>query len=428
MVVQKSACSIVLELLLILAMPFVSREIIYLALIIEIYRLVKYGNKVFFYDIALLTSFSSIYRLPSGINVISLLCLFGVLILLIQKSIKISYLFLYATAFCVYILFRSYNRIGDFLSVAGGIFLIYCGVETDDHCNTEQVLVSFVKGVVIATIYALVFRTTEQIQIFTRGETNISITSDLVRFKGLFQDSNYYATTVILGIVLILLLCQKKSLNKMWALFGGIILLYAGAITYSRSFYLCMIIIIVLFIYRLIKQGYYLPAFLIIISVVIGAVIIMSGRVTFFEGILQRFNSKDANELSSGRYESWINYIQFIFAKINIVLFGTGFTTKLVGGLGVHNLYLEIIFYLGTVGLLLFVIYFLTLMKKVNLCGIKKYIIINNIPLFMLFILYFFLQGVLSTTLYCEAFVAIICTKWLNQTDALMRSYKSANN
>ena len=92
-------------------------------------------------------------------------------------------------------------------------------------------------------------------------------------------------------------------------------------------------------------------------------------------------------------------------------MIGDGLGARLLGRLGSHNLYMEILYFLGVIGFLLLSIYALSLLwelyrKRRFRCPVK-YWVMSFFPLGTLGIIYFTLQGILMTSTYIQLFVAL---------------------
>ena len=104
-----------------------------------------------------------------------------------------------------------------------------------------------------------------------------------------------------------------------------------------------------------------------------------------------------------------MDYLINIKNHIGTLLIGNKLNAKLIGGLGPHNIYIEILYTFGTVGFLLYFSYFSSLIKKVKMK--YKYNYKENIlaffPVIIFLILYFTLQGIFISTTYIQLFIVI---------------------
>ena len=210
------------------------------------------------------------------------------------------------------------------------------------------------------------------------------------RYSGIFTDPNYYSIALIVNLGLIICYSINNKIN-LKNIFIGICLLIFGLFSYSKSYYLMLIgLILVIMSVLLLNKKIGISMF----SIIVVVAIILSGSLNRFSGIQiisSRFsNSKNLNSLTTGRINIWKNYINYINSNNKVFFIGNGIGAPYYKNMATHNMYIETWYYIGVLGI---VFYFVTLMKIFSHRIIYKGKIINYYLLFMVLIMYIFLAG-----------------------------------
>ena len=261
---------------------------------------------------------------------------------------------------------------------------------------------------VVSSAYALLLRKTPAITHMTGAEVAAYYGSSLTRFKGLFRDPNYYMSLVIMAIVLLTLLYIKKYTSRRAFLLSIACMLLFGALTYSKTFILLLGLYWLLCLFYLIRGKRYLLAFIYIFATAFLAVILSD---TLFATTLYRLTSASSvRELTTGRSILLEMYGREIISSPDILLFGNGMSAQLLKK-GTHNLFLEIQYYVGLTGLILYLLYFGILTAQVQ----KKYAagnaaarLFSYAPLIVFIAAFCSLQGMFSVSVYTLLYLSII--------------------
>ena len=261
---------------------------------------------------------------------------------------------------------------------------------------------------VVSSAYALLLRKTSAITHMTGAEVAAYYGSSLTRFKGLFRDPNYYMSLVIMAIVLLTLLYIKKYTSRRAFLLSIACMLLFGALTYSKTFILLLGLYWLLCLFYLIRGKRYLLAFIYIFATAFLAVILSD---TLFATTLYRLTSASSvRELTTGRSILLEIYGREIISSPDILLFGKGMSAQLLKK-GTHNLFLEIQYYVGLTGLILYLLYFGILTAQVQ----KKYAagnaaarLFSYSPLIVFIAAFCSLQGMFSVSVYTLLYLSII--------------------
>lgn len=132
---------------------------------------------------------------------------------------------------------------------------------------------------------------------------------------------------------------------------------------------------------------------------------------TLFATTLYRIaGASSVNELTTGRTILISRYWNEIMSSLGIMLWGKGMSAGLLEK-GTHNLFLEIHYYTGLIGLILFVSYFVALiiwMRKKHTTGSAAAGLFNYSPLVVFIALFCSLQGMFSISAYALLYLAVI--------------------
>ncbi len=403
--------SLIISLVLICLMPFTNENLVYVAFAINVYRLIRYDEHSFLVDVVSLLAVSNLYRIPGGNSLFLVLISIADIYLLITKKVKFNKLFVLFLAFAVYLFARSDMMIVEYLTIVGGVFLLYVlstSATPDDALTMTHMMVLTIIG---SSIVGLVFMEDPRLLAYTRDLGLLSFGSDIYRFKGLFSDSNYYSTCLIVALSLLVQMFLCKKINPILCAVEALMIAFFGYLTYSKSFFLMSIGILLLFIILLFARGRYVYGGLLTTGTAMVVAGVVTGEIEIFSDVLGRFgnlatSTGDLNTLTTGRANAWTAYWQNIFMDNSVFFFGHGLDEPLLNRIGTHNLYLEILYYIGVIAFVLLLVFlaivFVTIhkghWKKLGLS--QKLTSLLNVGVLM--ITYFALQGMFSSSLYVQ--------------------------
>ena len=388
--------------------PFVGAWLNYLAFSLCIYRLAKYDVRTFSIDYCCLISVAAVFVLPSGISFVVVLCLIADAWFVIRDGLAINSALALLVLLVCYLLLRMQFAVSDFLLCVSQFIIIYLMLSFLDAQTIVLDIESFIINMVVSSAYALLLRKTSAITHMTGAEVAAYYGSSLTRFKGLFRDPNYYMSLVIMAIVLLTLLYIKKYTTRRAFLLSIACMLLFGALTYSKTFILLLGLYWLLCLFYLIRGKRYLLAFIYIFATAFLAVILSD---TLFATTLYRLTSASSvRELTTGRSILLEIYGREIISSPDILLFGKGMSAQLLKK-GTHNLFLEIQYYVGLTGLILYLLYFGILTAQVQ----KKYAagnaaarLFSYSPLIVFIAAFCSLQGMFSVSVYTLLYLSII--------------------
>lgn len=402
---------ILLAAVLLLISPFVSSLIPYVVFMICIYRLIRYDAKVFATDYCLLTPLSALFRTTGGMSLLIWLCLVAAIWFFIRGKVRGNSALVLLLLLLNYLILRMQMNINDFVLCFGQIFIMFVLLPEQDATSAERSMKVFCWSLVLSSVYALIFRNTHYIANLVGYEDEAIWGTGITRFKGLNKDPNYYMTQVIVGLAL---LCKLKESGRLrsiifWSL-GGIMSAF-GLLTYSKAFFLVFVLLVGTYI---IWQFWNRKLFRGMAFITLGMVAVLYALYAEnspFAVVLERFaSSENLSQLTTGRSDLFIAYWNAITQDVSSFLFGKGLDAPLLRK-GAHNLYIEIMYYTGVVGLGLIVSFYGAMIYWTGrqVPGFRKQSAISKyVVLLMVAVVYCSLQGMFQTCSYAMFFMAFL--------------------
>ncbi len=396
----------------ILIAPFTSPYLALLAFVVQLFRLVKYDISTACSDLAFLIPFSGIYRAPGGDSLIAYFVLiFDIVIIWRKPYIKANKTLLVLLMSFLYFPLRIGIKISTIAFVCGGLLFLYLAFSNKDIVDETNILYFFVSGTAAATIYALIFVGSSAVAATVRIDSNVNDG----RFRGLFADPNYYSSILVLAMVALLIFYSQKKIKSIafWPCFA--LFLFAGILTVSKSFFLMLAVITLYYMVNWFVNRKFFKGMGSLIVFVFLAHLVFLGKIPFFNNILSRFLSAGSlSDLTTGRTELWGLYIRHSFQSFKNILFGEGFDVMHYSK-DPHNIYIEVLYNTGVIGLLLLFSFFIFVWRDANngskRIGNANERFLSFLPLMSIAMIYFFLQGISSIQFYLILFVMYISYK-----------------
>ncbi|OJF94204.1 hypothetical protein [Alkalibacterium sp. 20] len=239
------------------------------------------------------------------------------------------------------------------------------------------------------------------------------------RFTGLDMDPNYFSIQVLIAIACLLIIVfsnQVKLTNnqKVLSYIYIFILSIMGLLTFSKmfiiSFAVLIISVLIILLKDNIKQGlYYLLSF----SSVLGLTTYIFYDF-FYQAYFFRFFSEgnNASSITSGRSAIWLSYYYEITSNPQILFIGDGISDHFFNDKLSHNMYLIAWYYLGIVGLLVFMILFIALYiqlkNNLNVKSSFSILSLSSIPLFIIVFANFSLDSFVMDYFGVHVFLVIL--------------------
>lgn len=233
--------------------------------------------------------------------------------------------------------------------------------------------------------------------------------SDVLRLSGFFGDPNYCSVLIVMTVSLLsTLYYHKKIKTEFWVFL--LILIPAGFLTYSKSYFLCAIVLLFFLLVFVLLPKHRGWAIASMLAFFVVAFMALQGRIAIINTIINRFIYED---FSTGRFAVNEIYLAYIWDNPKTLLFGDGITADLIkqANNNVHNIYIEALLRLGIVGSVLLVTLLANSLNQGNLSKGKRKAA-NFIPLMFLAVLYFALAGLVMYELpfYLSiVFLAVNC-------------------
>ena len=398
------------EVLLALAMlylsPFVSPLLSLVALAIFAFRVVLNDARTFATDYALLVPIAPLFSFE-GMSLLLLLGLFAaVWYFFMQKQCQ-STLYMVLLVVFNYILLRMPWNFSGFVLCVGQLFMLAVLLPLQDADSAQRAAKLFCLSLIVSSFFALVMRDSSELLYLRGAEYPAFWGSSTYRFNGLFADPNYYMTMIVTAITLLMVLLDRKIVKLPVFLLSVASLLVFGIMTFSKTFFLAVIILAIIGIIWLIARKKYLIAFLTLAAIAILIVVLVMTSAVFSVMLLRLTSASNMGDLTTGRSDLFTAYYNVITESAANALFGVGLQASNLGR-DPHNLYLEITYYMGVVGLAVIICLIVAI-----ICAMKKRekkLLSGYLPLAMAMLLHLTLHGIFSSISYAVFFFAIAAT------------------
>ena len=388
--------------------PFVSNLLPLLALVLCIVRVVRYDEKVFASDYAILISVTMLFQTPGRMSLLIYLCLFADVWYFLRRGIKAEAAVVLMFLLLNYLLLRMQMSINRFALCFGQLFLLRILLPMQDSHSAERCAKAFCLGLLAASVYALLVRNTWQFTAIRGPEDPAFFGSPLIRFYGPFQDPNYYSMLLITAMAALTKLKDSGRIRWFTFLAGVLLFTVFGVLTYSKSFFLVFILLVVVYlVWQFWNKRVFRGIFLTAAILIVGSILLFSEGSPFAVVISRFTSSTNISDLTTGRSDVFIRYYRAITENIGSIFFGKGLAQANLG-LDPHNLFLEIAYYLGIVGLILMAAYYMSLIHAINLKLEKQNLIARYVVLMMVLIFHMTLHGMIIFQTYAAFFMAAV--------------------
>ena len=406
--------SILLSMVLILLSPFVSTYLCYVAFIVCLYRVLRYDAKVFATDYIMLLPVTQMFRTTGGMTFLIWLCLIAAIWFFMRGTIRANATFVFLLLLLNYLITRMQMNISDFVLCFGQIFILYVLLPKQDVVSAECTTKVFCWSLIATSAYALVLRNTAQLVAF-RGPESVAIWgTSIMRFSGLVRDPNYYMTMLLAGMAVLCKLKETGRVQPLWFLGQVVAMTVFGILTYSKTFFLMLLLLGGIYIiWQYWSKKLFKGMAFTILGVVVCAFFLLSDNSPFSVVLARLTSSSDLSVITTGRSDLFARYWNVIAENLQSLLFGFGLNAPILGK-GTHLLYLEIVYHIGLVGLILIICLFANLvqdLQKDNLQIKKQSLIAKYTVVAISVIQYFSLQGMFLVFTYGVFFVAFLSIK-----------------
>ena len=231
------------------------------------------------------------------------------------------------------------------------LFFLKYALVNSQKIDYKDIFLSYIGGIIASSFVKLsgVF-TNINIYVDTVAVGQYSF-DDIIRFAGLYNDPNYYAVNVIIAMCLVIVMFHCKKMSTLYATVTLSILVLFVGLTSSKSALFMLALPMILLLYSNSKNRRHFIQLVFILVVIIGAVLIIAGRITIFDIVFERLSQADDIEsLTTGRSRIWKEYLSYFAEHAELLIFGRGLGAGLINRSASHNTYIDILYYLGIVG------------------------------------------------------------------------------
>ena len=402
---------ILLAMALILASPFISPYLCYLAFVICICRLIRHNVKVFATDYCILIPVAQLFCTTGRMTFLIWLSLIAAVWFFLRGTIRANATLILLFVLLNYLISRMQMNVSDFVLCFGQIFILYVLLPKQDLTSAERTIKAFCWCLIVTSIYALVFRNKSQL-IAIRGQESMAIWgSSIMRFSGLIKDPNYFMTMLITGMAALCKLKETGRIQPFWFWTQIVAMTAFGILTYSKTFFLMFILlggtyIIWQFWSKKLLKG----MVFVMLGIAVVAFFIFSENSPFAVVLTRFTSSRNLSDITTNRSDIFLLYWNVVTENMYNFLFGFGLNEPILGK-GTHMLFLEIIYFVGVVGLILILGLFGSMVRdlqKYNLPVKKQSLIAKYAVVAITVIQYFSLHGMFQVLTYGVFFVALL--------------------
>lgn len=305
---------------------------------------------------------------PDGAALVSYISLLGIFTFLVKRKvidIDLTYLLVGAGLLGLFAFKQIFQSFGITmvyirLVITMMVAAIYFDLRTSESDITPQEMhranLFLTWGVLLASMVGYFFAENGNFSQYITVDTNYIGEEIVSRFSGVNGDPNYYSALVIFAIAsnFFHFIHQPRVSHIVYAS----VLMAFGILSLSKMFLLLLAITLLLFLLGWIRTKGGLSTkgiasiFLMAVGVLVGGYFILNSESV--QLILARMGaSSDLDELTTGRSDTWLEYIKEIFGSLEYFLFGINQNSKIAGIHLTHNTFLQIWWKIGLIGMLL---------------------------------------------------------------------------
>jgi len=383
----------------------------YLAFAVCVYRIIRFDVRIFSTDYCMLIPVSMIFRTGDGMSLLVYVCLIAAVWEVVRNGLRGNAATVTMLLLLNYLVARMQLSVTNFLLCFGQVLLLYVMLPVQDENSAERTVKAFCVSLLIASCYALLLRNTWQIRVIRGPEVPAYMGSTLRRFQGLFRDPNYYMTQLLTGIALMIQLGESRRVDPLsfWLFIAGFSLF--GILTYSKTFFVLFALLVLSYIYlqfRNRRYGWGITLVILVLSM--GGYLLFDHRSPFAVVMTRLLEANNISDLTTGRTDVLLAYLKVICHDPISLLFGQGMAAQ---GLykDPHNLYLEILYYMGLTGLVLYFAFYWSLLRQQSrrpVAAAHKHWFSKYLVLLMALGLFCTLHGVFANMVYSVFYLAAL--------------------
>lgn len=262
--------------------------------------------------------------------------------------------FLATTAICIFYSSFHYeiNASGVYqgFSLITALYFIYFAFTYRRTLNFQKWFEYLMYGILVSAALSA-------ISLFFESAVASPISSSFTRLKLLTKNENSLAIYCSLSLSYFVYAILNKKGNLIKNIIFAIFSIMFGFSTMSKTFLLvCIVIILYLFIFLIKKYKLSSIKIIFVISLVLGIICFIFRDfllITYDRFSIVYLHDTWLNNITTGRYDIWMEYKEAIISSIPKLLFGVGFFNKRLIAIGPHSLPIHIVYRMGLVGVVL---------------------------------------------------------------------------
>lgn len=360
-----------------------------------------------FCELFFLLPFTMIYKLnPASTSLFTYLCIITVGYLVLNGNNKFSRKWIYLIM--IYVLYSFVgmgSNITAYIKLISSFFLGMICIRRIERKCFSKIPIFLGSGIIVSSFIGL--RKTEWSEL---GAFFSDLNSEYIagvktyRFSALYVDPNYFSILVMVCLMAIIIFMYEKEIKGIVGVSLAVPLIVFGCLTYSKIFYIALAIgLMFVFMIRIKISGKVLSSSFILLFVIIVGYFIADyyGIIT---NIVARFSAED---ISNKRFFIWGNYFEYFRTSWKTLFFGDGIGASYYMEMGPHNFYIELIYFLGIIGA---VLYLSICWEMLNLrrCIVKRTFL--NYAVLIILLIMFSTLGVL----FSNDFIFLLIIVWMS--------------
>lgn len=329
--------------------------------------------------------YTMIYKYSAGsTSLFTYLTLIFMLFFLFKNRFRINKNFLrYFVFLAVYLIIGMGNNYTDFIKLLSMAVIASCFTSLIDRKNFSNIVLYVCLGTITSGLIGLRKASWPALaSFFSNLKTEYINGVETYRFTGLYMDPNYFSILVIICLVSLLTFAFKKEIKSGLAVVLAIALVYFGCLTYSRLFYLALMIAIVFVLVLRMKSTGKIIGSIALLSIALIVGLYFANKAGIISNILYRFSATD---ITNNRTNIWGQYIDYFNSSVKTLFLGDGIGASYYNGVGPHNTYIEMVYFLGIIGSLIYVGMYWCILKTGRCIEKRKFV--NYSLLFILMIM-----------------------------------------
>lgn len=394
--------SMALVIMMILVVPFAPKLFVFVPFGVLMARAITSKLENCLVDVSCIVAFNTIFKSPSGIGMLEYYLFFVELLFTYKYAKRMPKGVLLFLMIVVYMLFCAGNEYGKLMCISAGLMYLIVFSNCIRKEVARVICLSYPISLVISSVYAFCLGEHPSVKAYLVDSSLIAYGSLVHRFNGLLRDPNYFACYCLIAIYMLISFYINNKKKRVVAIVLLALTVYFGLITYSRMYYITLLFFLIIGLFvLLISREYKRLSIVLGITILFGLFLLAFGD-SIIDNILIRFSGDD---ISSGRLNLWSSYLNSIVETPIYFLFGHGFSSSLVNGQGSHNLFLEILYYLGMSGFLLMIVYVIVEIRTSWITigrSSRVYVLQSRVSLLFFVLMYLSLQGLFSAAIFVQ--------------------------